>query len=384
MSYNENSSYIEILRNLNIWYVLITSNIAIFLFMILIKIILPASIATFPIDYRLNLIFVPGIVGFVLIGSKLIFKNSIYFKLLINSAVAAGIAAFSGYLLFFFGMNIYDMIILYTWVVLIDLTIILFTIDKIKRPVDNLSSNLDNLAKGNFKNQALEIAKSGDELEQLQSSYNATLEKTASIFGEVKDFTDQVLFNSVKTTSFTTQATTQIEEISSVMSKVIKGTEDQNSNLNLTLKEVDSLQQKFEDKMDGIKTISKSIEDIASQVNMLALNASIEAARAGEYGRGFAVVAENINRLADVTKDSLGNIHGSIEDLESDLVQSINSIEALLHSASSIANENFGATEHTTSFINELSSDIDLLDNQAKENNDKIKHLTQLMNFFQM
>lgn len=372
------------LRKVNIWIILLASNIAIIIFALLVKFILPSNITTIPIDYRINLILVPVVVGLVLLGSKLLLKNSIYFKLLIYSTVAVGISAFSVYLLFFFGLNLYNTIILYSWVVVVDLTIILFAIDKIKRPVDNISANLDHLAKGNFKDQKLEIARSGDELEKLQSSYNETLEKTSTIFGEVKDFTDQVLFNSVKTTSFTTQAASQIEEISSVMSMVIKGTENQNTNLNLTLKEVNSLQQRFENKMDGIKSISKSIEDIASQVNMLALNASIEAARAGEYGRGFAVVAENINRLADVAKESLGNIHGSIEDLESDLVQSINSIEKLLHSASSIANENSGATEQTTSFINELSSDIDLLDIQAKENNDKIKNLTELMNFFKL
>lgn len=76
---------------------------------------------------------------------------------------------------------------------------------------------------------------------------------------------------------------------------------------------------------EKIGAIITQIEDIASQTNLLSLNASIEAARAGEAGKGFAVVAEQIRVLAEQSKETVSNIQevtqsvvGAVDNLAGD------------------------------------------------------------------
>ena len=196
-SYRNN--FLNRIRSTNTVLLIGSLNFFTILLIILLRFIIPSDIANTPIDYRINLIAIPIVVATVIFSTKVMFKNSIYFKLLIYSATITALSAYSVYLLLFFGLNIYNAVSLYLYVIVVSLGVILLSIDKVKQPIDHLTSNLQGLSGGNFNQKPLVISEFGDELQLLQDSYNGALNQTRTVIQEMKTFSLDVSASSENT-----------------------------------------------------------------------------------------------------------------------------------------------------------------------------------------
>jgi len=116
----------------------------------------------------------------------------------------------------------------------------------------------------------------------------------------------------------------------SSLDKLIKQSEE----VTASVKDIGDTINSTNDSAKSISEFTQAITDIATQTNLLSLNASIEAARAGDAGRGFAVVADEIRQLADQSSDSAEKIKSIVEQLLADSASSVSVLEKLNESFS--------------------------------------------------
>lgn len=164
-----------------------------------------------------------------------------------------------------------------------------------------------------------------------------------------------------------------------------------NSSMNQVKDAVDNIHQQTNATHVSVEKISEMTEvitSIASQTNMLSLNASIEAARAGEMGKGFAVVAEQIRKLAEECNTSAVEIRGILAQLKNNSDESVNTMEEVQNIIQSQAdklaetNQVFetveGGINQSVQGIEKIMAEIDTLNQSRNSAVDEVQNVAVL------
>ncbi|WP_410772612.1 protoglobin domain-containing protein [Fontibacillus sp. BL9] len=198
-----------------------------------------------------------------------------------------------------------------------------------------------------------------EELEDLSLATNAAVEELVSSSNEVS----RAIQHSSETASNTREHAEEGRDILQILQQHIGGIHEKTSSMEESVKELGQSSSQ-------IQKVVSAVEEIASRIKLLSLNASIEAARAGEHGLGFAVVAREVNKLSEEAKSTVVQIAGLVShsaEISARVVRAIEEVRGLAEQGEVQSQESGNMFIHILNSMKNSAEDIVLLEEQIRE-----------------